>query len=326
MKSRRRPYLGSALSLLVYATALMLGATAARADAVALSPMVFETGRDNGPADGVFDGILWGNAGLINNNGYSDDRAGVEFALPDLPAGSTINSAVLSLGIQAVEGPRSVQIHGYAGDGAIGLADFAQDGLIGSGSVGPGGTAPMRGGLYLLEFDVTPLLEELWAAGGGFAGFNVRESPANTFGYTVMFTSALTNPVCDCPLKLTIDFTPGVTTVAIDIAPGSARNSINLRSAGVVPVAILSSAGFDAAQQVNPDTVSLAGAKVKVIGKADTASCSAEDVNRDGLDDLVCHVLTAQFMIEPGSTVAVLEAETWDGRRLMGQDSIQIVP
>jgi len=116
-----------------------------------------------------------------------------------------------------------------------------------------------------------------------------------------------------------------VLTVSIDIKPGSFPNSINLRSAGAVPVAILSSSTFDATQ-VNPETVTLAGAKVKLIGKGERYSCSPEDVNGDGLMDLMCHVITADFLIEPGDSIAVLEADTFDGKHVRGEDSIQIVP
>ncbi len=117
----------------------------------------------------------------------------------------------------------------------------------------------------------------------------------------------------------------GVLEVAIDIKPGSDPNSINLSSAGVIPVAILSSATF-AATTVDPDTVSLAGAKVKMVGKSNRFLCHAEDVNGDGLPDLVCQVETAQFMIEEGASVAVLEAETFDGQAIRGQDDVRIVP
>ncbi len=116
-----------------------------------------------------------------------------------------------------------------------------------------------------------------------------------------------------------------VLEVRIDIKPGSDPNSINLNSAGVIPVAILSSDTFDATT-VDPITVSLAGAKVKMVGKSNRYLCHTEDVNGDSRLDMVCQVETAQFMIEPGETVAVLEAATLAGQAIRGEDSIRIVP
>jgi hypothetical protein len=113
--------------------------------------------------------------------------------------------------------------------------------------------------------------------------------------------------------------------VAIKIKPGSDTASINLGSAGVIPVAILSSATFDASQ-VNPASVSLAGARVNLIGKAGRYSCSSQDVNSDGRADLVCHVETAAFLLEPGESTAMLEGETYDGASIRGQEIIRIVP
>lgn len=114
--------------------------------------------------------------------------------------------------------------------------------------------------------------------------------------------------------------------VAIDIKPGSFPNSINLNSSGVIPVAILSTPTFDAPARVDPATVRLAGASVNMVGKSDRYLCHAEDVNADGLPDLVCQVVTAQFMIELGDSEAMLEAQTFDGIRLQGRDSVRIVP
>lgn len=110
----------------------------------------------------------------------------------------------------------------------------------------------------------------------------------------------------------------------IDIKPDSDLNSINLSSAGVISVAILSSDTFDATT-VDPATVFLAGAKVKMAGKSGKYLSHIEDVNEDGLMDLVCQVYTAQFMIESGEAVAVLEAETFDGQVIRGEDFIRIV-
>jgi len=116
-----------------------------------------------------------------------------------------------------------------------------------------------------------------------------------------------------------------VVDVNIDIKPGSDPNSINLSSAGVIPVAILSSETFDATT-VDPVTVSLAGAGVKMAGKSGKYLSHECDVNSDGLLDLVCQVLTEDWTIETGATIAVLEAETYDGQSIRGEDSVRIVP
>ncbi len=111
----------------------------------------------------------------------------------------------------------------------------------------------------------------------------------------------------------------------IDIKPGSATNSINLNSAGVIPVAILSSNVFDPTT-IDPETVSLAGAKVKIIGKSGKYLChDDEDINEDGLSDKVCQVYTEHFLIEPGESVAILEAETYEGVPIRGEDTVRIV-
>ena len=105
--------------------------------------------------------------------------------------------------------------------------------------------------------------------------------------------------------------------VEIDIKPGSDPNSINLGSNGTVPVAILGSATFDATT-VDPVTVTLADASVKVRGKG-TPMAAEEDVNGDGLLDLVVHVETDGLALTEGVTEAVLEGETFDGVSIRGR-------
>lgn len=115
-----------------------------------------------------------------------------------------------------------------------------------------------------------------------------------------------------------------VLTVGIDIKPGSYPNSINLSSAGTVPVAILSSATFNATE-VDPATVTLEGAAVKLKGKSDNYMCGAEDVNKDGLMDLICHVITNQLELQIGDSEGVLDGKTFSGQAIRGKDSINIV-
>jgi alpha-tubulin suppressor-like RCC1 family protein len=130
----------------------------------------------------------------------------------------------------------------------------------------------------------------------------------------------------DSPVPVQVNFCQPVVTVEIDIKPGSDPNSINLGSAGVVPAAILSSATFDAVATVDPDTLALAGASVKMVGKSNKLLCHGEDVNGDNLADLVCQFETAQFLIEPGESIAVLEGNTYDDVLIRGEDVIRIVP
>ena len=107
-----------------------------------------------------------------------------------------------------------------------------------------------------------------------------------------------------------------VIEVEIDIKPGSDPNSINLKSKGVVPVAVLSD-GFDASA-VNPDTVVFAGAS--------PVRWTLEDVDDDGNLDLLLHFKTQELNLDEDSTEAVLTGETNIGQPIAGTDTVNIVP
>jgi hypothetical protein len=123
-----------------------------------------------------------------------------------------------------------------------------------------------------------------------------------------------------------ISFSAPTLVVDIDIKPGSHPNVINLDSYGVIPVAILSGDNFDATM-VAPDTVVLAGAGVEVRGKNDKYMAHEEDVNDDGLVDLVLHVATENLDPETFQDgYAVLTGSTRDGQSIEGSDEITIEP
>lgn len=113
-------------------------------------------------------------------------------------------------------------------------------------------------------------------------------------------------------------------SVNVDIKPGSDNNSINLGSDGVVPVAILGSADFDVST-IDPSTVTLSGASLKLKGKSGNAG-SLTDVNGDGYMDLVVQVYTDELDLVAGSTEATVSGETYDGLSVVGEDSVTIVP
>lgn len=102
----------------------------------------------------------------------------------------------------------------------------------------------------------------------------------------------------------------------IDIKPGSDPNSINLKSKGVMPVAVLTTDLFDAAT-VDPDTVSFAGAS--------PVRWTMEDVDGDGDMDLLFHFKTQELGLVGGSTEATLTGDTYDGETFTGVDSVRIV-
>ena len=104
----------------------------------------------------------------------------------------------------------------------------------------------------------------------------------------------------------------------IDIKPGSDTNSINLRSKGVIPVAILTTEDFDALS-VDAASVSFAGAPV--------VKFQIEDVDGDGNNDMLFFFKTAALSeLTFGSTEAALNGKTVDGTPFSGADIIHIVP
>ncbi|MHC4129847.1 MAG: hypothetical protein ACYSUA_17115 [Planctomycetota bacterium] len=112
--------------------------------------------------------------------------------------------------------------------------------------------------------------------------------------------------------------------VAIDIKPGSDPNCFNNNGHGVIPVAILGSESFDAIE-VDPVTVMLESLSVRVKGNG-SLQFSFEDVNADGLLDMVVHILDEDGVFEPGDTSAMVTGQLLDGTPFEGTDSICIVP
>ena len=110
----------------------------------------------------------------------------------------------------------------------------------------------------------------------------------------------------------------------IDIKQGSYPNSINPRSKGKIPVAILSSMDFDAPTEV--DTESLAFGPTGNEESLAFCNRSPEDVKDDGYDDLICHFYTQNAEFQCGDNEGILIGMTVDETLLEGSDSVRIVP
>jgi hypothetical protein len=121
--------------------------------------------------------------------------------------------------------------------------------------------------------------------------------------------------------------------VEIDIKPGSDDNPINLKSRGKIPVAVLTTADFDAAS-LDPATVTLGnddGDDTPVAARNNgTLMASLEDVDQDGDLDLVLHVDTQALVrngdLGAGTTELILNGTTTDGTPVQGRDGVRIVP
>lgn len=107
----------------------------------------------------------------------------------------------------------------------------------------------------------------------------------------------------------------------IDIKPGSDVNPLNPNGNGVVPVAILGSDVLDVTT-INVSTVSINGSTPAHNGHI-------EDVNDDGVADLVVHLTPSDFGIDtatPGGTALTLTltGEFNDETAFSGQDDVRI--
>ncbi len=105
----------------------------------------------------------------------------------------------------------------------------------------------------------------------------------------------------------------------VDVKPGSDTNSINTKSKGVIPVAILSTATFDATT-VDPLSVTFGpGAATEVHGRG-----HIEDVNGDTVPDLVLHFSTQQSGLAVGDTLACVDGKTFTGTPIHGCDVVTV--
>lgn len=142
---------------------------------------------------------------------------------------------------------------------------------------------------------------------------NVAVQESNFVEQVPYFVTILQSPFSFdfCPLKL---------TVSVDINPGSYPNSINLKSKGVIPVAVLGYINFDVTQ-INTLTVRFGPAQaIDTDGRA-----VFEDVNQDGFIDAVFHFKTQDTGISNQDIKACLSGALLNNIEFLGCDSIRVV-
>lgn len=114
--------------------------------------------------------------------------------------------------------------------------------------------------------------------------------------------------------------------VNIDIKPGGGPNSVNPKSKGKIPVAIISTKDFDALRQVDQNQNSLTFGSTGDEQSLAFCNPKGEDINRDGFRDLICHFYTEDTGFLCGDTEGILKGKTNDGTAIEGRDSVRINP
>jgi len=112
-------------------------------------------------------------------------------------------------------------------------------------------------------------------------------------------------------------------TYTIDIKPGSQTNPINPRSSGKTPVAILSTPDFNAPLDVDRTSLTFG----RTGDELSLVSCNrrGEDVNGDGLKDLVCHFKTKLTGFNFGDTEGILRGLTLGGVSIEAHDVVRVL-
>lgn len=171
---------------------------------------------------------------------------------------------------------------------------------------------------------------------GAFSPGDAAVLPAGTTKFRITGISPLVDAAQPDAFPVRLAFTTGrasftmrplvdpVISMSIDIKPGSNPNCFNLNGQGLLPVAILGTASFDVGA-VDAGSLLLDGLRIRVRGNRGP-SCSFEDVNADGRNDLVCHFVDDPAYWQGGGAVAKLTGKLVNGTPIEGSDSICIVP
>ncbi|MGE5240066.1 MAG: pre-peptidase C-terminal domain-containing protein [Bacteroidota bacterium] len=118
---------------------------------------------------------------------------------------------------------------------------------------------------------------------------------------------------------------PPVLQINIDIKPGDGDSAapINPKSKGKIPVALLSSAEFNA---VTVKTDSLRFGPTGSEASLSACGNDGEDVNGDGLLDLVCHFDNQRAAFSATDEEGIVKGMTDDGRAFEGRGRLKVVP
>jgi cadherin domain-containing protein len=136
------------------------------------------------------------------------------------------------------------------------------------------------------------------------------------------------SPALSASGTIKVDLTD-VLELVMDIKPGDATNTINVKTESKIAVAILSTSSFDAAAQidVNSLTFGQTGVENSLLRNRKTGLPQYEvrDVDGDGLLDLVVSFDTAKTGLTVGATQATLKGRLKDGTTFQLTGPVRVV-
>ena len=107
--------------------------------------------------------------------------------------------------------------------------------------------------------------------------------------------------------------------VSIDVKPGDTPTTIEPGRQGMIPIAILSTAQFDAS------TVDASTIRIGPTGtEATIFRSNMDDVDRDGKIDMLLLVRVQEMAIKCGNTTIILKAKTKAGRQIEGSEVVKL--
>lgn len=111
----------------------------------------------------------------------------------------------------------------------------------------------------------------------------------------------------------------------MDIKPGSDPNSINIKSQGVIPVALLGNADFSV-MEIDVFTLNFESASpAHDLSDLETYEDHLKDINGDGFQDLITHYWTQDTGISCGDISVSITGQTNTGQPFFSVDSIKTV-
>ncbi|MFC2167090.1 hypothetical protein ACFLQZ_03915 [Acidobacteriota bacterium] len=149
-----------------------------------------------------------------------------------------------------------------------------------------------------------------------FGNWEIVMMKADQLSYPNGITNLTENPAKDREPDWTS--TGSEILIDMDIKPGSYPNTINIKSKGVIPVAILSTVSFEASN-IDASTVRFGPSNAQPVHYA------LEDVDWDGDLDMIFHFRTQDVGIECGDSSLSLTGEIVDNIDIKGTDSVRTV-